>query len=158
MKNTLLNCKILSTLVLIVSFAGSVYSQTIISTVNVVNKATLLSNQITKNSNESEIYLKETENWLSAKNYLEMSNSDNYYVKMLLLNEKVIENDMEIEEWMLNESSWKCENISIEKDQYGFGDIEEWMLDENFWKIIDETDQCELEEWMTDDKFWVLVN
>ncbi|MBU8892116.1 MAG: hypothetical protein KOO66_05020 [Bacteroidales bacterium] len=158
MKNLILNYKIFSTLILIVSLVGSVYSQTIISSVNVGNNATLFSNQITKNSNATEINLQVTENWFSAKNYLELSNSSNYFRKMLLLNEKVVENDMEIEAWMLNDAKWKFKKKSIQKDHSELRDVEDWMLDENFWKIPDETDQIELEEWMTDNKFWVMVN
>ncbi|MCK5028801.1 MAG: hypothetical protein KAR57_04150 [Bacteroidales bacterium] len=157
MKNFIINLKFLAALTLMVFLSANMYSQNVISSVNVSKKAAVLINQVSTSSDNSEIELNETENFMSAKNYLESSSSDYLSTKMFLLNENVIENKRDIEDWMINESSWELEKKSLVKTESDFRNIEDWMLDEKFWKIIDETDQCELEEWMTDNKFWVMV-
>ena len=157
MKNFIFNFKFFAVLTLMVFFTVNVSSQNVISSVNVSKKAAVLINQVSTNSDDSEIELNETEKWMSAKNYLELSSSDYLSTKMFLLNEKVVENKKNVEDWMINESSWELESNSFVKTESDFRKIEDWMLEEKFWKIIEETDQCELEEWMTDNKFWVMV-
>lgn len=157
MKNFILNLKILAVLTLMVLLSVNVYSQNVISSVNVSKKAAVLMNEVSKSSQNSEIQLNETENFMSAKGYLEL-NSPNYLsTKMFLLNEKITENNKDIENWMLDKSTWELENNSIVKTDSDFKKIEDWMLDENFWKIKNEPDQCKIEEWMIDHKFWVMV-
>jgi hypothetical protein len=157
MKNFVLTFKFLAALTLIVFFTANVYSQNVISSVNVSKKAAVLINQVSTTSNDSEIELNETENFMSTKGYLESSSSDYLITKMFLLNENIIENKREIEDWMMKESSWELEKKSFAKTESDFRKIEDWMLDKKFWDIIEETDQCEVEEWMTDNKFWVMV-
>jgi hypothetical protein len=157
MKNFIFNLNFLAALTLMVFLSANVYSQNVISSVNVSKKAAVLINQVSTSSENSEIELNETENFMSAKNYLESSSSDYLSTKMFLLNENVIENKRDIEDWMINESSWELEKKSLVKTESDFRKIEDWMLDGKFWEIIEETDQCELEEWMTDNKFWVMV-
>lgn len=157
MKNFILTFKFLATLALMVFLSANVYSQNVISSVNVSKKAAALINQVSTTSNDSELELNETENFMSAKSYLELSSSDYLSTKMFLLNEKVVENKKDIEDWMIKKSIWELENNTVVKTESDFRNIEDWMLDENFWKIIEETDQYELEEWMTDNKFWVMV-
>ena len=157
MKNFILNLKFLAALTLMVLFTVNVYSQNVISSVNVSKKAAALINEVSNSSTNSEIELNETENFMSAKGYLELHSSDYVSTKMFLLNEMVIEKNRDIEDWMIDESSWKLENNSIVNTESDFKKIEDWMLDKEFWKIIEEPDQCKIEEWMIDQKFWVMV-
>jgi len=157
MKNFVLTFKFLATITLIMFFMANVYSQNVITSVNVSKKAAVLINQVSTTSNDSDIELNETENFMSTKGYLESSSSDYLISKMFLLNENVVENKRSIEDWMMNKSSWILEKKPFSRTESDFRKIEDWMLDEKFWDIIEETDQREVEEWMTDTKFWVMV-
>ena len=157
MKNFLFTLKFLAAYSLIVCFTANVYSQNVISSVNVSKQAAVLANRVSTSSNAEEIELNETENFMSTKGYLESSSSDYVIAKMFLLNENLVENNKGIEDWMMNESFWKLERNSFAKTESDFKKIENWMLYEKFWCIIEETDQCDVEAWMTDNKFWVMV-
>ncbi|MBN1117828.1 MAG: hypothetical protein JXA77_11520 [Bacteroidales bacterium] len=67
--------------------------------------------------------------------------------------EVAIENDIELESWMLDLSSWTLnENETFEADIQ----IEDWMLDasaEN-WTIVSQEEEIEIEDWMTDLSQW----
>ena len=77
---------------------------------------------------------------------------------MIAINEKVYENDKEIENWMLDESEWILSKTVLDNTVDELNLIEDWMLDDSFWKIKEDVDEIIIEDWMLDDKFWVMVN
>ena len=164
MKNLLLTLKTLVALIFLIFLNGSLYSQNVISSVNVNNNAALIGKQLTNNTSGSIILEKDSENWMSNKNYLDISSSSfNYYV-MIAINEKVYENDKEIENWMLDESEWILPKTDLNNTDDELHLIEDWMLDDSFWKIKParpaggkEVDENTIEDWMINDKFWVIV-
>ena len=165
MNNLLLTLKALAALIFLIIFNGSLYSQNVISSVNVSKSATLISKQMTNNTSGSIILEKDSENWMSNKNYLDISSSTFNYNVMIAINEKVYENDKEIENWMLDESEWILPKTDLNNTDDELHLIEDWMLDDSFWKIKParpaggkEVDENTIEDWMINDKFWVIVN
>ena len=158
MNNLLLTLKALAALIFLIIFNGSLYSQNVISSVNVSKSATLISKQLTNNTSGSIILEKDSENWMSNKNYLDISSSTFNYKVMIAINEKVYEFDKEIENWMLDESEWILPKTDLNNTDDELNLIEDWMLDDSFWKIKEEVDENTIEDWMINDKFWVMVN
>ena len=67
--------------------------------------------------------------------------------------EAAIENDIELEAWMTDLSSWNLyENESFEADIQ----IEDWMLDASTanWDVAKEEADIEIEDWMSDLSQW----
>jgi hypothetical protein len=78
--------------------------------------------------------------------------------------ENVVEPELEVEDWMLNENNW----VQFDKSTYvatQFSEenlaIESWMLNENNWVTDDfqfqgsEAEQMlMLEDWMTNEVYW----
>ncbi len=171
MKNLLLTLKILAALLLLITFYGSLYSQNVISSVNVSNNATLIGEQLTNNTYSSIVLEKDADNWTTNKNYLDNSSSNFIYYVMIAMNEKVYELDKEIKNWMLDESEWILSKNDLDNTVEELNLIEDWMLNDDFWKIKparlsadkagpaggEDVDRKTIEDWMLDDKFWVMV-
>lgn len=157
MNNLLLKLKIPAALIVLIILNGSVYSQTLISSANVNNNATLVSKQLTKNTKASTSLEIEPENWMSNKNYLDFSSSNLNLNLMFIMNEEVSESN-EIEDWMLDESEWILSNSVAENFNDELESIEDWMLDKDFWKINSEIEDNSIEDWMLNDKFWLMLN
>ncbi len=136
MKNLLLTLKTLAALLLLITFYGSLYSQNVISSVNVSNNATVVGKQLTNNTYSSIILEKDAENWMSNKNYLDNSSSNFIYYVMIALNEKVYELDKEIESWMLDESEWILPKSDLDNTVEELYLIEDWMINDKFWVIV----------------------
>ncbi len=165
MKNLPSTLKTLAALILLITFYGSLYSQNVISSVNVSNNATVVGKQLTNNTYSSIVLKKDAENWMSNKNYLDNSSSNFIYYVMIAMNEKVYELDTEIENWMLDESEWILPKSVLDNTVDELNLIEDWMLNDDFWKIKparpaggEDVDRNTIEDWMLDDKFWVMVN
>lgn len=138
MKKLILTLKVMAVLIILTIVNDSAYSQNVISSVSVNKNAATLTKSLANEKSGSIVLSKDAENWMSNKNYLDISSLNfNYYI-MISLNEKVIEKEKEIESWMLDEDFWQIipdyqENI-IETDK---SSIEDWMLDDKFWIIVD---------------------
>ncbi len=157
MKNLLLTLKTLAALLLLITFYGSLYSQNVISSVNVSDNAAVVGKLLTNNTSGSIILDKDSENWMSNKNYLDINSSSFNYKVMIVFNEKIYENDKEIENWMLEESEWILSKSDLDNTVEELNLIEDWMLNDDFWKINDDVDRNTIEDWMLDDKFWLMV-
>ncbi len=154
MKNLLPTLQILAALIFLLILSDSLYSQNVISSVNLTNNTNLIVESLTDNTSNSIVLAKNSNNWMSHKNYLDNSSTSFNYKIMIVLDEKVYESNKEIENWMLDESSW---SLSFEK-HYKLKQIERWMLDEDFWIIEDDAIENSIENWMIDNNFWVIVN
>lgn len=149
--------QILTAMLLLLYVSGSAYSQNVISSVNVRKSAKAVSKHLHTNSGNTDIKLKDAENWMQNKSYLDSYNSlEDYKIKMMMY-ETVIENERALEDWMLDEKYWEISNSKEEIIEDKIRALESWMLDKSFWKIKDQPDRNELEQWMLDDKFWVMV-
>lgn len=148
--------QILTALLFLILFSGSLYSQNVISSVSVDKSAATASKQLKNNSAESELKQIELENWMSNKNYLDMNSSSELMKLKLLMNEKVFEADRKIENWMTDQNFWELKKFDHYNVNESSNEIEDWMLDDNFW-ILKEEDEKYIEDWMMDNKFWVLV-
>ncbi|MCD4834628.1 MAG: hypothetical protein K8R31_12580 [Bacteroidales bacterium] len=164
MKNLLLTLKTLAALLLLITFYGSLYSQNVISSVNVSDNAAVVGKLLTNNTYSSIVLEKDADNWTTNKNYLDNSSSNFIYYVMIAMNEKVYEFDKEIENWMLNDSEWILPKSDFDNTVEELNLIEDWMLNDDFWrinddvwKINDDVDRNTIEDWMLDDKFWVMV-
>lgn len=156
MKNLLSSLQKVAALIFVLILSDSLFSQNVISSVNVSNNASLIVESITNNNSNSIDLKKNSSNWMSNKNYLDHSSAGLSYKIMMALNERVFENEKKIEDWMLENSKW---NISGSQEVYKeLKPIENWMLDESFWIIEDEVDNSSIENWMIDSKFWVMIN
>ncbi len=165
MKNLLLTLKTLAAFLLLITFYGSLYSQNVISSVNVSNNAALIGEQLTNNTYSSIVLAKDADNWTTNKNYLDNSSSNFIYYVMIAINEKIYETDKKIESWMLDESEWILSKPVLDNTVDELNLIEDWMLNDDFWKIKpvrpaggEDVDENTIEDWMLDDKFWVMVN
>ena len=78
--------------------------------------------------------------------------------------ENVVESDLEVEDWMVNENNWNTfnynTNILAEYSEASL-EIESWMLDQSNWFVESfqystaETENAlMLEDWMTNDVYW----
>ena len=72
MNNLLHKLKALAALLFLVILSGSLYSQTVISSVIVSKNANELNTQLTRNTSNSIILDKDSENWMSNKSYLDI--------------------------------------------------------------------------------------
>ena len=94
---------------------------------------------------------------MSNKSYLDMSSSRLSMFELFTIKEQILEDHKQIEDWMLNNSSWEMSKHTSTKDSIEeFVEFEEWMFDDNFWQIKTDKDCCPIEDWMTDKTFWVL--
>ena len=77
--------------------------------------------------------------------------------------ENIVENKLELENWMVNDNYWNiAENtyvVETEKDELLY--LESWMLDESKWNIpVFEYSEMEteqnlmLENWMINEMYW----
>ena len=166
MKNIILTLKILAFSMVIILISQTANSQKILSTFNSAKSASILSSSLQSNNENDLILNSYHENWMSNKSYLDNQGLDfNFYV-MIALNEKVVEYNRNIEDWMIKDKRWTPLQVKkLEDCQEELRMLEEWMCDENFWVIkpkrcIDEIieDSRAVEDWMLSDKFWVTVN
>lgn len=157
MKTKLHHFRFLTAVIIALFICSSVYSQKVISSVNVQKSIETVSKHLNTNSDDIILEPIKTENWMQNKNYLESYSSLENYKMQLMMNEKVEENERSIESWMLNKKDWEIINPEPSETVDQTREIEPWMLDCSFWKIKDEPDRIEIEDWMLDNKFWVMV-
>ncbi|HAF27672.1 MAG TPA: hypothetical protein DCG75_01370 [Bacteroidales bacterium] len=154
MKNLLSTLQKLAALIFLLILSDSLYSQNVISSVNVSTNAASISKSLTNDMSNSIDLSKKSNNWMFDKNYLDNSSHVFNYKIMFVLTEKVYESENRIESWMLDDSRWI---LSIE-EMYELKQIETWMLDENFWIIDEDVNKDSIKDWMLDNTFWVIVN
>jgi hypothetical protein len=76
--------------------------------------------------------------------------------------ENVVEPELEVEDWMVNESKWnEFETYYATEFQEESLELQSWMLNENTWGLsnfeypLTETEQdLMLENWMTNEVYW----
>lgn len=78
--------------------------------------------------------------------------------------ENIVERELEVEDWMVNENNWKTfDNSTFLLTEYSEGslEIENWMLDQSNW--LNNCFQCStaeaenalmIEDWMTNEVYW----
>jgi len=158
MKNLFRTSLILAALIIFLIINDSVYSQSSISSINSGTKAVLKKELLKESKISTELNVNK-ENWMSKKSYLDMNSSSLSLKELFILNETVIDQENEIEGWMVIDSFWSIkENIFKEEYPEEISECQEWMYDEYFWQIKDNNECCPLEAWMTDKNFWVLVH
>jgi hypothetical protein len=158
MKNLLPTLQKLAALIFLLILSDSLYSQNVISSVNVSANAASISKSLTNDMSNSIDLSKKSNNWMSDKNYLDNSSHVFNYKIMFVLNEKVYETDKEIENWMLDKSKWVVRTPERDEINDLIKQINNWMLDQDFSRIKDEIDMKSIENWMIDSKFWIMVN
>ena len=138
---------IAATILFMLSF-GSVYSQNVISSVNISESAKIINEIIAHETETLDLTSNNSENWMSKKSYLENNSTEILIFMKMELNQNIYEEEQAIEDWMIKGDCWNLENQEIEN----------WMLNDDFW-IVQPKDGCaNIEPWMLDDEFWVLVN
>ena len=157
MKTNIFTIQILAALFLFLLINNSLLSQNVISSVNVSQNAALMSKQLTNSNLESNNSSSQFENWLSNKNYLDISSSLTEYKIILTMNEKVYEKERMLEDWMFDTSNWILKKIENDITDERHSIIDDWMSDPSFWSVKKELTR-EIESWMLDPQFWVLVN
>lgn len=153
---TKLHIKILTTLFITIFIVGSARTQNVITSVNVQKNAEILTKQLDQNVAIKELKLIKAENWMQNKAYLDNHSSLELYRVKMLLHEKVVENDRNIESWMTEKSFWNIKDSqfnSLDKEHK----LEDWMFNTSFYSLHDDTEKCCLEDWMFDKRFWVMV-
>jgi len=140
--------KILAATFFLIFYYGSVYSQNVISSVNVSESAKIINEIVTQEQETIDLINNNFDNWMSNKSYLDNNSSLTLSLMKMELDNNVFESERQIESWMTDDQFWDLND----------SEIEDWMLDDNFWKIESEDDNNLIEPWMLDDKFWVLVN
>lgn len=158
MKNKLHLIKIFTALAFLVIVNSSVFSQNVISSVNVSKSAKIISEKLTIDLHESEFEYNKSENWMSNISYLDNSSSLEFLKLKLELSHEVYETDRQIESWMINDDFWRVNTGTNEFNEESNGAIESWMLDEKFWRITSQEEDSPLEDWMTNEEFWLVAN
>ena len=73
------------------------------------------------------------------------------------INHEIIEKELELENWMTDESTWSINSaILTEIVQETELIIEDWMISETNWFIIPEEKESdlEIEHWMISESYW----
>ena len=73
------------------------------------------------------------------------------------------EENLELEDWMINEDLWKSETTIFIEDAIDNNlEIENWMINENNWNIStpviiekETEDKLTIEPWMTNENIWL---
>lgn len=66
-----------------------------------------------------------------------------------------VEQNLEIEDWMLNEANFSATTLQIDATVESGLELESWMLNESVFQPENEGDSVlELEAWMTSEKVW----
>ena len=146
---TKLHIKIAATVLITLFCVGSVKSQNIISSVNVHHNAKKVSTHFEQKDLNSELKIMRANNWMQNKSYLDFNSSVEILKLNILLNEKVIDDRKNIENWMTDFSEFAIEDQNKQK-------LEALMFNKAYWTICD-PDKCELEDWMFDKSFWVVI-
>lgn len=73
--------------------------------------------------------------------------------------EKMVEQPLDVESWMLNEKVWDLNQsfvLSSEMDETL--EIEKWMMDSFSFETLASKDEClEIESWMIDNESWNMI-
>ena len=127
---------VLAVTLIIVLISDRAFSQNVVTNVNVQTSTKAVSKHLNANSDNSELKVNKSENWLNHKSYLDNYSSVESYRIMFALNEKVIEEERIIEDWMFDKNFWKSVNSLDEIIEEVPKEIEGWMLDKEFWKVV----------------------
>ncbi len=100
------------------------------------------------NSSFNEIALAMTES-SETKSNSEMTTSFPYFLN------KESDEDLQLEDWMLNESNFEYSSYQYQEEQENSLDVEDWMLNEKWFENLNENEpELNVESWMTSDKVW----
>ncbi len=72
--------------------------------------------------------------------------------------QEIIENSLELEDWMVNDNFWSINNIiTFENATEEILQLESWMTNDNVWEteeIVETEQELAIETWMTDENIW----
>ncbi len=155
MKNLLTTLFVYAALIIFLIVNDSVYSQNVISSVSTAKNATIVSKALKNSNSETNELNRDVENWMSNRNYLDINSSDFNLLVIAALNEKIDEQNKELEEWMFEEAEWIIPESNLELITGDEIMLEEWMFDSFYWKLPEEN-KSNIENWMLDKEFWIL--